>query len=75
MSWGERSCLLFYQPGCPIPSNERHHGNCDVNCPGYKFDGIHKPDSQFSPAESARRRGARRVTPEWLSELYRRDKQ
>ena len=41
MSWGERSCKVFGD-GCKIST----YKSCNVNCIGYKFDGIHKPDSQ-----------------------------
>lgn len=47
MSWGERSCkidkdLKNEYGGCKIAKIE----TCNVSCPGYKWDGKTKPDSE-----------------------------
>ncbi len=40
MSWGERSC----GQGHPCGYNPTIE-TCNVNCPGYRWDGVTKPDS------------------------------
>ena len=41
MSFGERSCTAF--GNCVFKPTTL---NCNVNCPGYKWDNITKPDSE-----------------------------
>jgi hypothetical protein len=47
MSWGERSC----QKPCREPESCSYE-TCNVDCRGYHWDGVTKPDSR-----SARRKG------------------
>ena len=47
MSWGERSCL---KP-CRCPETVSMP-TCNVDCPGYKWDGVEKPDSVPHPNEN-----------------------
>ena len=47
MSWGERSCAQ----GRPCGYNPTIL-TCNVNCPGYRWDGFTKPDSGETPVWS-----------------------
>ena len=44
MSWGERSCAQ----GHPCGFNPTI-GTCNVNCPGYRWDGFTPPDNGKAP--------------------------
>jgi len=42
MSWGERSC----KGPCRMAIGECNPGTCNVDCPGYIYDGMTLPDSK-----------------------------
>jgi hypothetical protein len=47
MSWGERSCLWFYESKEAKPCSPEM-GTCNVNCRHYRSDGKTQPDSKGS---------------------------
>jgi hypothetical protein len=47
MSWGERSG----KPPCRALNEDCDEKNCNVDCYGYEWDGVTKPDSTKKPVK------------------------